>query len=317
VDIKVYWSGSVAGMQTVTSGSTISTWLNSSSLSTTGTANVAATYDAPVTAEITMADSFQSSSLYTSPTLIDTVVAVVTFEFVRNNGSSSSLSNITTRQESVLLNSGGTYPLSMLTDNPGDSGTIVYPIGRDEGSGTRVDTFSEVGIGWGDAPIQYQPAINGTFGASGATNGLVTAVQQWPAATLFGINYPVGHSGYSSGGTLAGILGTPGNGFQIIGYVGISDGNTATGEGAVALTFNGVPYSTAAVANGPYTQWAYEHMMYIPSIVGSTQEKIALGLISTFKGETTSQLSPAGVCLTDMQVGRPIEGGDITSGPAY
>jgi len=310
VDIKTSWSGSVAGVQSLDQGLTLANWLNSSSLSTTGTPSLSGPYDAATKPDVAMADSFQSSSLYTSVSLADTVVGVCPFEWIANPACPAGLNNMTARLAMVFLN--GSVPANMLTGNGADAAVTVYPVGRDESSGTRVDTFAETGYGVFGAPFQYQVAINGVYGAGGSATNLVTAVQPWPQAVVLGVTYPVGHSGYGSGGTLASVIGTPSS-IALIGYAGISDANTAIGIGAKALTYNGVAYSPTAVEEGSYTFWAYEHLMYRSDLLTGTPKAIADKLATTFQAQTTAQLAPAGIALSDMHVSRPIEGGDITS----
>jgi hypothetical protein len=46
----------------------------------------------------------------------------------------------------------------------------------------------------------------------------------------------------------------------MIGYVGISDGNTAVGNSAKVLTLNGVPENDATVEQGAYSFWGHEHL---------------------------------------------------------
>ena len=74
------------------------------------------------------------------------------------------------------------------------------------------------------------------------------------------------------------------------------------------LTDNGVAYSTAAVENGTYTQWGYEHLFYRLSFSGTAKTvvyQITANVIST-------TASVSGVPLSSMLVtrdgdGKPIE----------
>ena len=161
-------------------------------------------------------------------------------------------------------------------------------------------------VGVFGSPIQYQPTIAG---------GVITSITAWPAHTVNGISFPVGHSGYSSGGTLATALNTPvdsaardtfGDKIALIAYFGVNDAASVNG-GSNNLTYNGVAYSATAVAEGKYTFWSYEHLMYAPTFSG-TAKTVAdqIGTqISTVDG------TASGVLLSSMNVSRTVEGGVI------
>ncbi|HVS53305.1 MAG TPA: hypothetical protein VHD62_13190, partial [Opitutaceae bacterium] len=87
VVIKCSWAGSTGGVQTLAQQNPVITrsdWLSetANTLTTTGTANLSTGFDAAVTADVAMSDSFQASSIaygagYTN--LVDNVVGVVPF----------------------------------------------------------------------------------------------------------------------------------------------------------------------------------------------------------------------------------------------
>ena len=112
----------------------------------------------------------------------------------------------------------------------------------------------------------------------------------WPsnsplnAAPTLNWNAP-GHSGYSLTSDLANALSatnpvsiasltignasnptpTP-NGITqayFVGYNAVVDSAALVANGGTALSYNGVPYSEAAVKNGQYSLWAYAHVYYI------------------------------------------------------
>ncbi|HVM59332.1 MAG TPA: hypothetical protein VMV72_00560 [Verrucomicrobiae bacterium] len=318
VDIKTSFSGSVGGIQNLTRNLTVSTWLNGTNLTAGGTSGLTGPYDTPVTADVTMSDSFQSSTAYTSPQLAgalnnDGVVGVVPFQFVRNAGSPSSISNVTSLVAQALFGA-GQINQSLFTGNNADESLQITLMGRDEDSGTRLESFAETGFGIFNAPFQYQPTISGTPG----TGGVVTAYAPWPINTVNGTTYPVGHSGYSSGGSLASAMNTPGSqsigggsNTSFIAYLGINDASTVTlGQ---TLTFNGVAYSTSTVAEGQYTLWSYEHMYYRGTYSGNPQT-IANQIAQQIHDVEAVQ---SGQLLSTMQVGRSVEGGVITSGSPY
>lgn len=324
VIIKVSFSGSTAGVQTVSQQSptvTLATWLSETqnTLTAAGTPNLnagTAIYDAPVTADVAMSDSFQASSRFTGTgytALKDTVVGVVTFVWTKGSsndpGVAASLANVTNMTPLLArqLLAGG-LPLSMLTGNSSDSTVNVYPMGRDEDSGTRLCAFAESGFGIFNSPIQYQS----TTGSSNT----ITAIAPWPVNTVLGFSYPIGHSGYSSGGTLATALNTPvdvaakdsfGAKFALLAYFGNNDANSVNG-GNNNLTWNGVPYSDAAVREGKYTFWSYEHLMYRPTLTGNTKtvaDQLATQIL-------TADAVQSGVLLSTMNVSRSVEGGVIS-----
>jgi hypothetical protein len=99
------------------------------------------------------------------------------------------------------------------------------------------------------------------------------------------VAYNTGDGGYSSGGTVALALGnhTP-TGTFMISYLGISDATNAVGFGAHQLAFNGSTYSSAAIAEGRYTFWGFEHLYYrnnTPAATKATADKLALQIYNT------------------------------------
>jgi hypothetical protein len=321
VDIKTSFSGSVGGIQTVTQNLLLTNWLNSSSLAvgpypSGGTSGLTGPYDAPTAADVTMSDSFQSSTLFPSPALSGPlnaygIVGVVPFEICRNAGSPSSISNVTGLVMQALL-SDGNIPMSQFTGNSNDESTVVYALGRDEDSGTRLETFAETGFGIFSIPSQWEPVISGTPGPGGTVTGIIP----YPADTVNGIPYPAGQAGYNSGGSLASAMNTPGSFGAFTGYciayLGINDANTIS-LGA-SCTFNGVYYSTNALAEGQYTLWSYEHMYYRSTFNG-TPATIVQQLANQIHSQDATV--SGGVLVNTMHVSRPVEGGVITFGNPY
>ena len=306
VIIQTSWSGSVGGVQNLTENLTIANWLTATNLSGGTGANNLSIHDSAVTADMAMSDSFQGATAFTTPALVDQVVGVAPFTWVRGAGSPSNMVNMTTLLAQTVL--AGQTPLSQWTANPADASVNVSVVGRDEDSGTRLCAFAETAFGIFGAPFQYQPT--GTLGAS----GLITAMNAWPVNTVNGTTYDVGHSGYSSGGTLASAVGTPvgaGLGF-VVAYLSTGDGATATNmaTGATFMNWNGFPYSLAAVQNGQYTFWVYEHLMYRSSLGGN--QKVVADKIAKQIHDTD-----AAVLLSGMNVGRQSEGAVVTAGSPY
>lgn len=319
VVIKCSWAGSTGGVQTVAQQNPVITrtdWISETgnTLTTAGAVLTTPVFDAATAADVAFSDSFQASSIaygtgYTN--LVDTIVGVVTFVWTKGSSadtavqaSLANLTNITPLQARLVLAAGA--PLSMFTGTAADSSVYVYPMGRDEDSGTRLSELSEAEFGVFNSPIQYQPTI---------ASGTITAIAPWPATSILGFNYPAGHSGYSGGGTLATALNTPvaatakdsfNAKFALIAYFGVNDANGVNG-GANNLSFNGVPYSDAAVREGKYTCWSYEHLMYRPTLTGNAKT-IADQIANQIK---TADAAQSGVLLSTMNVSRSVEGGVI------
>jgi hypothetical protein len=128
----------------------------------------------------------------------------------------------------------------------------------------------------------------------GGTTATLAGLQKWPANWALNTNTTIswttaGHSGFVSGGEVASALEainpitsgsisitsgptTPSK-VYVIGYVGTADANSAlttgtsaTNNGATELKYNGTLYSQAAVKNGAYSLWGYEHALYNSSL---------------------------------------------------
>jgi hypothetical protein len=129
----------------------------------------------------------------------------------------------------------------------------MYISGRDNGSGTRVNTFGDTGFGIFTSPSQIEIDSTGNM-------------------ILVGGVY-AGDFGYSSGGTLAKTMGTStvgkddpymattGKGFSVVAYLSRGDADTAIGLGAVELAYNGVAQSRANVIEGTHTLWGNEYIL--------------------------------------------------------
>src|SRR5271157_1548875 len=197
VIIKTSWSGSLAGIETVSQAvpSTVGTFLtNTTPQSGGGTSNAPGNYDPAVIPEVAMADGFQATSQYPSPQLKQQVVGVVSFKFLKNAGAPAGLTNLTPLLAQALWNN-GSLPLSMFTGNTNDASTIVYAIGRDPDSGTRKTALLETGVQsyisslTPTIVLQYEP-----LNAGGQVNrnnpGAITSQVSWPAETVDNISFP-------------------------------------------------------------------------------------------------------------------------------
>ena len=309
VDIKTSLIGSTGGIQALANGLTITSWFNSTNLTVGGTANLTGPTESALP-DATTAATFQSSTKYTAPTLVDHVTGVLPLVWARNAGSPNTITNVTSLLAQILLGT-GQIPLSQVTGLNADEGVLVTAIGRDVNAGQRDVAFAESGFGIFSPPFQYQITISGTPGPGGTITGAVP----WPVNTVNGTTYPVGHSGYSTSSALAAVLNTPGSlagtGGWLISYLARDDAASLT-LGATLL-YNGVAYTDTAVREGQYTFWTYGHFFYTSSLSGNAKT-VADQLITQIK---TVDAAASGILLSTMQVGRSVEGGAVTFGNPY
>ncbi len=283
VTVKCTWSGSVAGIRAL-SGNLNGTPFNVKflslhpaatdavgtqyALSATGTASVNIdNLDDSAQADMGFADNAQSSSKYLNNSLDADVVGVVPFCFVASRDAPAGLTNITP-QLAQFIYGNGFASAAMFTNNPADAsnlvgGTMIYPMGRDPFSGTRVIVHAETGIG--AAGVVNQWRITGTTGASPDVAASQIDVTAADATTDTLNQIDAGNNGDTSGSSLANSLrhkslsvndiATGNNSVKaaFIAYMGETDANSAvngisssvngganTNVGCRILTYNGV-----------------------------------------------------------------------------
>lgn len=295
VTVRTFWSGSAAGVRDVSG----QLQLNNKFLATTvtpagaeleGVNIVLAPASTNTVAEFGFSDVKQTATDYQASPLVDQEsVLVIPFRFVASESMPAGVTNITSQQAVTHFTKGGETPLSLFTGNAGDVGTLVYALGRDDDSGTRITALAETGAGVFTQMSQYLGTVTGTE----------------PGATL-AIGAFVGNGGYASGGDLQARLSASGP--LAISYLGISDASTALGNGAKALTYNGTAYSTAAVQNGSYTYWSYYQQIRMGLPAGP-----ALNLYNTTKTNLKALATGTStIKLTDMKVERAADGATVT-----
>jgi ABC-type phosphate transport system substrate-binding protein len=275
--VKTSWSGSVAGIQTVSQGIAIPFLPDSTTRSTGAGTSGATTATAQnggdvAIPDIGMSDNFQVSAPFTSPVLADTKVGVIPFKWVASKDAPAGL-NMTPQLAKALFGAGN-LPLSEFTGSASDETTQIFALGRDPDSGTRVAAFAESGVGVFNQVVQYQPTVS---------SGAVTSQIPWPVTVVNGITFPQGDAGFSGGGTLATTLtatSLQGVGGFYVSYLGTGDATTAINGGAHEMSYNGVTLDPSfdLIRNGKYTFWAYEHLMYKSTLSGvkkSTADSIA------------------------------------------
>lgn len=247
--VKTAWSGSEGGISDVANNGKQYFLSDSASSASglTGPTNLA-------NVDLAMADNDKGFSQNPTAAITGTKVCVITFKWIKEKGSLSTITNVTDAQLRALL-AGGT-PAALLTGTATDT-NYVYITGRDNMSGTRVNALGETGYGIFNAPSQIE--VNGTGAMITQNDGNI-----------------LGDYGYSGGGSVATQMGVdlsssldvqnPVNGtanehFSVIAYLGYSDASTALGTSGVAeLSYNGVTFSPAAVINGTYGFWGNEYV---------------------------------------------------------
>lgn len=398
VIIKTSWSGSVAGVQTVSQGINVNFLPNGTSQSSGGTGSASTGTEAGIP-DIAMSDTYQSATPFSSPALTDTVVGVVPFKWVVSRGltlvsltvdtqsgsnvyttsstaslavgmtvtgtniptaskigailsgtqftlvdsnvgvtanknasttatgnaataaAASPISNITPQLAQALFSS-GSAEVALFTGNAAHQGQKVYAVGRDPDSGTRLTAFAETGVGVNSTVTQFEPTASG---------GVLSSVRPWPQQTVNGITFTTGNGGYSSGGTLAGIMGNVTGSFEekkpdntsyvpartrsgyFITYLSTGDAATAINAGAKELTYNGVTFSNTAVQQGAYAFWSYAHLMYptsFDSAAPATPEYIKKTVAQTLANQILTV--DATLLLSSMKVQRLSDGGLVT-----
>jgi hypothetical protein len=290
--IQCHWTGSEGGILDVASNTVSQNTFMDPSLmdgADHGTNVPALTVSASV--NLAMADNAQSFSRTKKPTLTTgSEVGVITFKWVRNPGKWTG-SNVTDSQIRQAL--GGFCPLAVFTGNAADT-SYIYVSGRDNQSGTRVNAFGDSGFGILTTPVQIEMNGSGVMQQVGGVYG--------------------GDFGYSSGGTLAGTLGANttaatdslngGTGYSVIAYLSVGDAATAVTAGATELTYNGVPFSPAAVIEGTYTFWGNEYIYQANNVTSGTEANNIYKLLSATTGINAFCDGVKAIKLTDMHCTR-------------
>lgn len=292
--VYCHWTGSATGISDVASGASIGFIPASALPGGNGYANAAVTQPATenAVAQIAFSDVFQSSTTVTTPSLTDTIVAIIPFSWVANR-LTTDFDNITAQQARALFTN-ALQPKSMFTGNPAHT-DYVLPVGRDNGSGTRGTMLAETKYGV-FTPVQQWKIV--TSGSAGS--GTVTSAQLWPVGDGEGSTSP-GNGGYSSGSFIRAILGmsstsgvelldenggSAGSGLAVtlVSCLGVSDAATAVANGGVRLKYDGVLYDGSnpdLIYNGQYTMWGYLHLY---------TNGAATGDLLTFKNGIDTQL---------------------------
>jgi hypothetical protein len=248
-------------------------------------------------ADLATADTSQAVSLTpyvanTSTALKDYgVMGIIAFAWVKNVNSSpnaawSNLKNITTYQMQALF--AAPQHAALLTGVATDT-NYVYMVGRNKGSGTRVNVLADASYGITTAVNQF--SIGG--GVSTPTTGTLSLLSE-------------ADNGYESGGGVAGALGIDGScgqtdpyhagypGWIAVGYLSCSDAiKSGLTVASNWLTENGVAESDGTVIEGQYSYWGNEHLFGKYNISGY-QDTVGSKIITamqTFLNGTAPTLS--------------------------
>jgi hypothetical protein len=241
--------------------------------------------------DIALADTSQASSApvtRTVPLKSYGVVCAVTFTWVKNNNSASAASpsktawlDLTNVTIPGILNE---LAVAQSVDNfsgiAADSNTIVYPVGRNKGSGTRANELNDSTYGVDTLVNQYAIGQAPDGGIAG-NNPNGTTLTLWFATDGNG----GADNGYESGGSVAAALSTPGSssqadpmlnstgghnaGWIAMGFLGVSDAQShGLSVAGNWLTENGVLESNGAIEQGQYSAWGYENLYGRNGIAG-------------------------------------------------
>lgn len=242
------------------------TFVNSNSNPTVGAtpANVAQK------ANLAFSDIQQSNTPYRTPALspADSRVGVITFVFLKSQGSSANLTNVTPQAWGALLRNNRGVPLSTFTGLSSDASGRVLATGRNDGSGTRGVYLIETGYGVSRPVNQFKISANGTNSFSlgaGSSTDAVNFLSLWPSSdaenadnnsTLWN-SATTGNGGYFSGSGVTGLLTKDTSSVRVMNPNGNSDlgssgsyvGTSAGNPRAVSVIgFVGTSDAVAAIA---------------------------------------------------------------------
>lgn len=341
--VRTFWSGSTEGTRDVTGDVTLNSFLptNSTVAVSPGQSGLA-TGTAAGIAQMNFSDCTQSSTIYSSPTLIGGPVGTIVFSMIKNEmaltnpkiASYNAFTNVTSQQFRSLFQVGSAF-LSQFTGNDADDGTFVLATGRNDFSGTRTIYLAETGYGISNLVQQWKMTSNGS--------NEITQVQIWPVGDVAGTTDnrslqwtlgvdTAGNGGYFSGGALRDQLDdisenvtaknaagdTIGTGLNVIlvTSISIADAATAITNGAKALNYNGVGITPAAplsagdkakIQNGTYTLWSFENFFRDPDCTASE-----ITFFNAVTGAIGANIGTAGLTLTEMTgVTRATDGGTV------
>jgi hypothetical protein len=259
----------------------------------------------------------------------DIQVGIVGFGFVTSanavlknggsfDGTNTGIANITKTQAADLFKK-GKVNAAQFTGSLDDTNRFVYAIGRSIDSGTRLVTFSMLGLGSTVTNNSLTNGVNsginqylilgtntgvkystysysdGALGVYASNSGSTLVITNWPAEVTVGKLCATGHNGYASGGdlctTIAAVASTnsPGNAIAI-GYAGLAD---AQGKGANIIAYEGIYPSTGAIKSGSYPFWSIEHIL-VKNGVADNVNSLASAVATAIQTNSTATLQGLG-----------------------
>lgn len=235
-------------------------------------------------------------------------VGVVPFMFLAGEGAPAALNNMTDQLHAALWST-GQLPIAVFTGDTEDS-TVVLATGRNDGSGTRASILAETQYGAFTPVVQFNATTTGS------------RTDAYPTGKLVALS-EFGNSGNTSNSGVRELLtrrsddltfnGDPVDAL-FVSYLTISDANSAISEGAQAMTYNGVSFSSANVKNGKYSLWGYQQL-YRDS--DATAQEVTFD--TAFRAAIPATLDGVNaIAITDMAVNRDGgDGGPISPGNNY
>ena len=344
VIIKTRFAGGEQGIQATVQGYTAK-FLNDTNLPVSGsTSGLTSANETDISApDATTSQTFQATSRFAAGATVNQTNGAVTYSaltpwdgtngitgatpFVFVATSDAPFTNLTTRQAQDLW-SGGKVKLSAFTGNVADTNKFVYATGRDIDSGTRLTCMLAIGFSANGQVKQYQPStsanaqITSAATANGATNNKLNA---FPAGTINNVAVAIFNNGYNSGGNLVKALAASATNYggtagvaAIVGYAGANDSDPQTTnsvnplkelafEGVYLGSANGNYNTNAALINGLYNVWGYEHLYFSAAVALDANASAIGNAIATQLFNTD-----AVVRVSSMTVSRAGDGGAIT-----
>ena len=259
-------------------------------------ANTATVVTAP---DLSFADTSFAVSLSSSGTFTDYgIVGVIPFTWAKgvDTGADSSWSDLVNVSQPQLLNILTTAPKASVFTGAAADTDKVYLIGRNKGSGTRVNMECDLFATIANSITQYAP--NNSSYASGGNILTVGTVTPFTINSIAKNNtgvhlVSVGNDGFDAGSGVKATLNYDISGltFVTLGYLGLSDAGglthptlaTPTGTGQW-LTLDGVAENDGNVITGAYSFWGHEHFYGAASL--STAASNVGGLLA---GSTVNQ----------------------------
>ena len=300
--------------------------------------------------DFALSDTFQNTTPYNGTQSLETgtntfttfsfsaltskTLAIEPYVWVGSPGlAARGVTNITTAQAQNLYENGA-LPLSFFTGNSADQNTTVYGLTRDPGSGSRLIALAETGIGVTTTITTYQPSVGGSVAdplgdyVTGTFNP--ASIPEYPAGTIASTGLydgNAGDTGYAKFGTgdntslLAAITSTQsgvaspytGQSAYFITYFNPTDAAEAVTYGhASQLTYNGVAYTPANVAQGLYTFWSYEQAQYVNATLNQSSEATAKSVLNALAADWANATLSTGLQLSNIPVSRSVDGGTVS-----